>query len=84
MIDRSVSPETLEFSVDGQVGFRITESEVGTSTWKQAVHHGHFIVTNVAMGGAMPDAVSGGNTPGSATEPGKQMLIDYIAVWTTR
>lgn len=82
-MDRSVSPEILEFSVDGQVSFRISEQEVGASTWRQAVHHGHFIVANVAMGGAMPNAVSGTVTPGSATEPGKPMIIDYIAVWTT-
>lgn len=73
----------LEFSVDNQVNFRISEDEVGESTWRQAVHHGHFIVTNVAMGGAMPNAVSGTGTPGTTTEPGQSMIIDYIAVWTT-
>lgn len=83
VIDRSVQPEAVEFSVDGVVSFRITEDEVGTNTWRQAVHRGHFIVTNVAMGGAMPNAVAGYSTPGSSTKGGVAMEIDYIAVWTT-
>lgn len=83
VIDRSVFPEAVEFSVDNQVSFRITEDEVGVDTWRQAVHHGHFIVTNVAMGGAMPNAIAESNTPGLVTQQGKSMAIDYVAVWAT-
>lgn len=48
-----------------------------------ASHAGYFLLLNLPIGGAFPDAVAGFTTPTSATVPGCSMLVDYVAVWTS-
>jgi hypothetical protein len=38
-----------------------------------------FVILNVAIGGAFPNAFGGG--PVEATQPGVPMLVDYVAVY---
>ena len=40
-------------------------------------NHGYFIILNVAMGGAFPDAFGGG--PTAAPAPACPMVVDYVA-----
>lgn len=85
IVDRSTSPENIRFYIDGRLNKEISETTVGSSAWSSMVHHGHYIVLNVAMGGAYPDALVGppGSTPNAATISGKEMRVDYVGVWTT-
>jgi hypothetical protein len=76
--DRSVSPEAIRFSVDGTTYHTVTASQVDATTWANATHHGFFVILNVAMGGAFPDAFGGGLDSG--TEPGHPMVVDYVQV----
>ncbi|MFI7407980.1 glycoside hydrolase family 16 protein [Streptomyces sp. NPDC049627] len=76
--DRSVSPETIRFFVDGTQYHSVNASQVDATTWSNATNHGFFVILNVAMGGAFPDAFGGGLD--ADTQPGHPMVVDYIQV----
>ncbi|GEL96111.1 endo-1,3-beta-glucanase [Cellulomonas composti] len=78
--DRSVSPEQLRFYLDGSNFFTITANQVDATTWNNALHHGFFVILNVAIGGGFPAAFGGG--PTAATQSGVPMLVDYVAAYT--
>ncbi|HEU5160787.1 MAG TPA: glycoside hydrolase family 16 protein [Streptosporangiaceae bacterium] len=78
--DRSVSPEQLRWYLDGANFFTVNAAQMDATTWKNATHHGFFIIINVAMGGGLPAAFGGG--PTAATVSGVPMLVDYVAVST--
>ncbi|MER5635429.1 acyltransferase family protein [Kitasatospora sp. NPDC002227] len=77
-VDRSTSPEQLRWYLDGKEYHRVTAAAIDPAAWDQAVHHGHFLLLNLAMGGGLPDAF--GSPLTAATEPGHAMRIDYVAV----
>ncbi|MER6397089.1 glycoside hydrolase family 16 protein [Kitasatospora sp. NPDC001603] len=79
--DRSVSPQQLRWYVDGVQFHSVTSAQMDAATWDAATAHGHFILLNVAMGGAFPDPVAGHRTPTAATASGVPMLVDYVAVY---
>ncbi|MER7000277.1 glycoside hydrolase family 16 protein [Streptomyces sp. NPDC000410] len=80
--DRSVSPNELRWYVDDQLFHSLSQSRFDAATWANMTEHaGYFILLNVAVGGAFPDALAG-RTPTAATVPGRPMLVDYVAVWT--
>lgn len=80
--DRSVSPNELRWYVDEQLFHSLRQNQFDTATWSNMTEHaGYFILLNVAIGGAFPDAL-GGRTPTAETVPGRPMLVDYVAVWT--
>ena len=84
IVDGSVSPETVGLYVDGELLKTINEDEVGEDTWNAATHDGHFVILNVAMGGAYPNALTGYTTPTAATVSGREMRIDYVGEsWST-
>ncbi|MFJ8332213.1 glycoside hydrolase family 16 protein [Streptomyces sp. NPDC094437] len=76
--DRSVSPEAIRFYVDGVNYHTVTANQVDAATWTNATNHGFFLILNVAMGGAFPDAFGGGLD--GDTVPGHPMLVDYVQV----
>jgi hypothetical protein len=76
--DRSVSPETIRFSVDGTTFHTVNANQVDSTTWTNATNHGFFIILNVAMGGAFPDAFGGGLD--GDTRSGVPMVVDYVQV----
>ncbi|MBY8883396.1 carbohydrate-binding protein [Streptomyces sp. PTM05] len=78
--DRSVSPETLTWSVDGQPYWSVNANQVDPTTWANATDHGVFIIYDLAMGGGFPNGVAGTTTPNSGTQSGSPMLIDYVSV----
>ncbi|KAF2188056.1 glycoside hydrolase family 16 protein [Zopfia rhizophila CBS 207.26] len=82
-VDRSTSPERLTWSVDGVTFHTVTQTQVGTDTWVQAVQHGHFILLNLAMGGAFPNNQRGSGTPIPATVPGVPLYVDWVAVYNS-
>lgn len=80
--DRTVNPEQLRWYVDGQQYHSVSESQLGATTWSNMTSHsGYFILLNVAMGGAFPNALAGMTTPTGSTASGVPMLVDYVAVW---
>ncbi|MFD5749220.1 glycoside hydrolase family 16 protein [Streptomyces sp. NPDC127033] len=80
--DRSVTPNQLRWYVDDQLFHTVSQNQMDAATWSAMTDHaGYFILLNVAIGGAFPDAL-GGQTPTAATVPGHPMLVDYVAVWT--
>jgi beta-glucanase (GH16 family) len=79
--DRGVSPNQLRWYVDGQQFHSVSQGQVDAGTWNSMTGHGgYFLLLNVAVGGAFPNAL-GGSTPTSATVPGRPMSVDYVAVW---
>jgi hypothetical protein len=79
--DRSVSPETLRWFLDGVNFFSLNSTQVDATTWNNATHHGFFIIFDVAIGGGFPAAFGGG--PTGSTASGVPMLVDYVAVYTS-
>jgi len=73
--DRSVFPEQLRWYLDGVQYHMVSADEVDASTWSSALHHGFFILLNVAIGGSWP-----GN-PTKSTASGIPMLVDYVRVY---
>ena len=81
--DRSVSPQQLRWYVDGVQFHSVNASQMDAATWDAATNHGHFILLNVAMGGAFPDPVAGYRTPTASTQSGVPMVVDYVAVYSS-
>lgn len=82
--DRSGETEELRWYVDGEQFHSVSQSVMDADTWRNATGHGHFILLNLAMGGAFPDKASGRQTPTAATEPGASLLVDHVSVQTTQ
>jgi len=80
-LDRSGAVEQLRWYRDGNQYFTINADQMDAQSWANAVHHGFFVIMNVSIGGGFPGAF-GGAVPNDATEPGKPMLVDYVAVYT--
>ncbi|EGP84896.1 unnamed protein product [Zymoseptoria tritici ST99CH_3D7] len=83
VIDRTVSPERLNFWVDRVLHRTLTQSQLGATTWKNTIQKGFYVILNVAIGGSFPNAVAGRGTPNSSTVGGRAMEVDYVAVWST-
>jgi carbohydrate binding protein with CBM6 domain/glycosyl hydrolase family 16 len=81
--DASISPQQLRWYVDGVQFHSVNAGQMDASTWNAATGHGHFILLNVAMGGAFPDPVAGYKTPTASTVSGVPMLVDYVAVYSS-
>ena len=79
--DRSVSPEQLRYYLDGNNFFTVNANQVDATTWNNALHHGFFMILNVAMGGGFPAAFGGG--PTGSTQPGVPMVVDYVRALTS-
>jgi len=82
--DQSVRPNQFRWYVDGAHFHTVSQADLPADTWNQmTTHAGYFILLNLAIGGAFPNAVPGGPTPTPATRPGVPMLVDYVAVYTS-
>jgi beta-glucanase (GH16 family) len=80
--DTSVSPNQLRWYVDGQQFHSLSQSQFPADTWSNMTSHaGYFVLLNLAIGGAFPDALNG-PTPRASTVPDKPMVVDYVAVST--
>jgi beta-glucanase (GH16 family) len=78
--DTSISPNQLRWYVDGQQYHSISQGQLPADTWSNMTSHaGYFVLLNVAIGGAFPDALNG-PTPRPETVPGHPMIVDYVAV----
>ncbi len=84
-IDRSTSPEEIRWYLDGVQFWQVYSNNAGmdATTWANAVDHSFFIILNVAMGGAFPNAICGCTSPTSSTASGDPMLVDYVRAYTS-
>lgn len=84
IVDRTnTAAEQLRFLTDGNLQFTVNESQVGASTWANAVDHGFFVILDLAIGGAFPNAICGCSSPSASTTSGAGMTVDYVAVYQT-
>jgi hypothetical protein len=83
LVDRSKSPESLTWFVDGKETGKLLSYSVPPAVWIQTIHKPHFILLNLAMGGAFPNALAGRDTPTAQTVPGGKYQIGYVAVYNT-
>jgi len=85
IVDRSTSPEQIRWYVDGTEYWSVSSNNAGmdATTWANAVDHGFFIILNVAMGGAFPNAICSCTSPSSSTVAGYGMHVDYVRVYTS-
>ncbi|PYC66360.1 acyltransferase [Streptomyces tateyamensis] len=81
-VDRSTSPEQVRWLLDGAEYHRVTADQVDPAAWDQAVHHGMFLILDLAMGGGLPTAFGG--SVGAATEPGHAMRVQWVSVSSKR
>ncbi|MFF0393498.1 acyltransferase family protein [Kitasatospora sp. NPDC004615] len=79
-VDRTAPVEKVRWLRDGQEYFKVTSDQVDPTAWDQAVHHGIFLILNVAIGGNLPTAY--GSSPTPATEPGHPMKVASVTVST--
>ncbi|GAA3542505.1 glycoside hydrolase family 16 protein [Kribbella ginsengisoli] len=80
--DTSISPNQFRWYVDGQQFHSVSQGQLPADTWANMTSHaGYFILLNVAIGGAFPDALAA-PTPRAETVPDRPMVIDYVAVST--
>jgi hypothetical protein len=84
IVDRThPGAEQLRFYTDGALQLTVNQSQFDATTWANAVDHGFFIILNVAIGGAYPNAICGCSSPSAATSSGAGMSVDYVAVYET-
>ena len=82
LIDRqNPTQESIRWFVDNRQVYEVTESQVPTSVWQEAVDHGFTIIFDLAMGGGYPDGVSGESTPTATTTPGATLRIRDLSVF---
>lgn len=81
--DKSVSPNQMRWYVDGQQFHSVSQSQFDATTWTNMTNHGYFVILNVAMGGAFPNALCGCASPNGSTVSGRPMVVDYVGVWST-
>jgi hypothetical protein len=79
--DRTGAVEQLRWYTDDQLTHTVSQDQVPADTWTQMTSHaGYFMILDVAIGGAFPDAFGGG--PSAATQSGVPMVVDYVQVAT--
>ena len=79
---RDPSDEHITWYLDGRRFFSVSEPQVGTQVWADAVNHGFSIIFDLAMGGSYPDTRCGCTTPTAQTASGGTMSIKYVGVYT--
>ena len=79
----NTSAESITWYLNGTAYETVTEAQVGTAVWQAAVDHGFFLILDVAMGGAYPNAICGCTSPSSGTSSGAAMSVGYVAVYDT-
>lgn len=80
---RDPAAEQLRFYTDGAQQFTVDQNMVDAATWANAVHHGFFLVLDVAIAGSYPDKVCGCISAMGSPSSGAGMSVDYVAAYTT-
>lgn len=78
--------ESIVWYVDGEETKRLYGRDVGDEdAWGSLAHDERFLLLNVAVGGGMPDGVSGQSTPDAGTKGGEGsgMEVGYVGVYVS-
>jgi beta-glucanase (GH16 family) len=78
---RNPADEQIRWYFDGQEFFSVSESQVGASTWDEAVNHGFSIILDLAMGGQYPNQMCDCVTPTSWTSNAGTMRVSSVSVY---
>jgi beta-glucanase (GH16 family) len=82
VIDRTeAGNEEIRWYLDGDRFFQVSERQVDTTTWTDAVDHGFSIIFDLAMGGSYPDSLCQCTSPDDQTTSGGTMSARYVAVY---
>jgi beta-glucanase (GH16 family) len=79
---RNPADEQVRWYVDGHKFYSVSESQVGSAAWTQAVDHGFSIIMDVGIGGGFPDVRCHCTSPTSQTSSGAAMSVGYVSVYT--
>ncbi|MEU3463465.1 SGNH hydrolase domain-containing protein [Streptomyces sp. NPDC006733] len=77
-VDLTAGAEQVRWYLDGREFHKVSAAQMDAQTWDAAVHHGLFLILNVAVGGNLPTAF--GADAGPSTVPGHPMRVRYVAV----
>src|SRR3954452_2332470 len=78
---RNASAEQLRFYTDGVEQFRVDQNSVSDQIWTDALHHGFFMILDVAIAGSYPDKVCGCTSANATPSSGAGMSVDYVAAY---
>ncbi|GAB0138567.1 hypothetical protein EsDP_00006797 [Epichloe bromicola] len=90
-VDRRKRPfglgsESVSWLVDGERRWTLREADLhgGKEAWHAVVANSKMVLLNVAVGGALPNAIAKIDTPTNATRggDGAAMEVDYVAVYS--
>jgi hypothetical protein len=81
--DRTKTDEEIRWYLDGVQTWTIRESQIGVTTWNAAMHHGFFLIFDLAIGGSWPSGVAGYTTPTDQTTSGGVLSVDSVTVSKT-
>lgn len=70
----------IRWYLNGSEYFSVNEGQVGTTYWNDVVDHGFFLILDVAVGGAFPNAVCNCTSPTSSTTSGASMSVADVSV----
>ncbi|KDN59891.1 putative beta-glucanase [Colletotrichum sublineola] len=82
-VDRSTSPESVNWYLDGTLYWTVTETMLPAAIWAQTVHVPYFVLLNLAIGGEFPNKAFGSTTPTADTVSGGVFEAQYVAVYHT-
>jgi hypothetical protein len=81
ILDRTnAADEQLRFYTDGVRQYVVNQDQVGPDIWAAAVHHGFFVILNVAIDGSYPNKVCSCDSTAVVPTSGAGMSVDYVAV----
>jgi hypothetical protein len=75
--------EQLRFYTDGVAQFTVNQAMVDSATWSAALHHGFFMILDVAIAGSYPNKVCACNAAAGNPTSGAGMSVDYVAAYTS-
>lgn len=78
---RHQANEQITWYLDRRQFYKVTEQQVGSQVWQNAVDHGFSIIFDLAIGGFFPDGRCKCTAPTSQTSSGGTMSIRYLAVY---
>ncbi|KAH6988419.1 family 16 glycosyl hydrolase [Ilyonectria destructans] len=80
-VDRTQTLEAVRWFVDGILFWQIVSTDLPADVWAQSVHNPHFILLNLAIGGAFPNNNYGSSTPLANTVSSATLQAEYVAVY---
>jgi beta-glucanase (GH16 family) len=78
---RQAGNEEIRWYLDGDQFLQVSEHQVDTTTWTDAVDHGFSIIFDLAIGGSYPDSLCHCTSPDDQTTSGGTMSVRYVAVY---